>query len=129
MNREKNAEKTCYTVGDICALTGITRKTLFFYDRNHLLPPKDRVGPQNAKIYGSEDIARLREILNYRRAGLLLREIGEILDHPGNRERILHAALVRAKAQHAEKEEEIARLNLLLQEAESKRTKSRERGD
>ena len=118
MEREKNAEKTCYTVGDVCALTGITRKTLFFYDRNHLLPPRDRIGPQNAKIYGDEDIIRLQEILRYRRAGVLLKEIGEILDHPERRHSILLQALVRNQAQYAEKKEEIARLRLLLKETE-----------
>ncbi|MBQ1325319.1 MAG: MerR family transcriptional regulator [Solobacterium sp.] len=38
MKNNAAKEKT-YSVGEICSLTGVTRKTLFYYDRIALLKP------------------------------------------------------------------------------------------
>ena len=75
-----NCENRYYTVADICAMLGITRKTLFFYDREDLLKPHRRQGPQRAKLYLFEDVERLRTILEYKKAGLLLKEIRCLLE-------------------------------------------------
>ena len=76
-----------YTVGELCTMTGITRKTLFYYDRIHLLEPTERIGVQKQKIYNNADYVRLRNILKYKEAGLLLNEIREILDMEDQRKK------------------------------------------
>ena len=69
VNSLAESEKRYYSVADVCAMLGITRKTLFFYDREDLLKPRKRTGPQKAKLYLSEDIERLKTILEYKKAG------------------------------------------------------------
>lgn len=39
------------SVGDVCRLAKVTRKTLFYYDRIGILPPTRREGTQNFKQY------------------------------------------------------------------------------
>ena len=40
-----------YTVAEISSITGVTRKTLFYYDKIGLLNPTNRIGPQMHKFY------------------------------------------------------------------------------
>ena len=47
----RNHDETLYSVGEICRITGITRKTLFYYDRIGLLVPYKRTEPQQFKLY------------------------------------------------------------------------------
>ena len=108
VNSLAESEKRYYSVADVCAMLGITRKTLFFYDREDLLKPRKRTGPQKAKLYLSEDIERLKTILEYKKAGLLLKEIRVLLDDETCSPRdILENALARAEKEKREKEEEI----------------------
>lgn len=114
-----NCENRYYTVADICAMLGITRKTLFFYDREDLLKPHRRQGPQRAKLYLFEDVERLRTILEYKKAGLLLKEIRCILEEDNAVKReIFVQALVRAEQEKAQKEEEIRRLKYWIASTE-----------
>ena len=69
-----------HTVKEICELSGVTRKTLFHYDRIGLLKPTQRIGKQGVKLYDREAVNRLLEIRIYRLAGLPLEEIRWILD-------------------------------------------------
>jgi DNA-binding transcriptional MerR regulator len=106
VNSPAEFEKRYYSVADVCAMLGITRKTLFFYDREDLLKPRKRKGPQNAKLYLSEDIVRLKTILEYKKAGLLLKEIRILLDDDScSPKEILENALARAEKEKKEKEE------------------------
>ena len=75
MNKEKK-----YTVGEVCEMFGITRKTLFYYDKIDLVEPAERVGVQNHKIYDQKGIERLQEVLRYREAGLTIEEIKKIIN-------------------------------------------------
>ncbi|MBR2762056.1 MAG: MerR family transcriptional regulator [Solobacterium sp.] len=114
-----NCENRYYTVADICAMLGITRKTLFFYDREDLLKPHRRQGPQRAKLYLFEDVERLRTILEYKKAGLLLKEIRCILEEDNAvKQEIFVQALVRAEQEKAQKEEEIRRLKYWIASTE-----------
>jgi len=68
------------TVHEVCMMTGVTRKRLFYYDRIGLLKPTRRVGPQKAKMYGAKAIERLQMIIRYQQAGLRISEISMIID-------------------------------------------------
>lgn len=110
-----NAEtERIYTVADLCALTGVSRKTLFFYDQRKLLLPLLRQGPQQAKRYGKKELNRLYEIQKYRSAGLLLKEIRILLDEPEKTEEILLAAYERSERECFRKQQEMEELQKLI---------------
>lgn len=70
-----------YTVKALARLTGVTERTLRWYDAIGLLPPL-RTTEAGYRIYGPEQVDRLQQILFYRALGLGLEEIKSILDHP-----------------------------------------------
>ena len=65
---------------EVCKIANISRKTLFYYDKIGLLLPKRRIGSQHTKMYDKNAIHKLQQIQMYKNAGLLLREIKEILN-------------------------------------------------
>ncbi|MCR5450434.1 MAG: MerR family transcriptional regulator [Solobacterium sp.] len=104
-----------YSVSEICALTGVTRKTLFYYDRTGLLKPVCRTGSQNFKQYDAEALMRLRMILRYREAGLHLSEISAILDDPGcDRVMVLNRAMERMQQECSQTNDQIIRLQAMI---------------
>lgn len=69
-NRSVNTvskEMHLYSVGEVCSLTGVTRKTLFYYDKNGLLKPTDRITAQKFKLYDADQLVRLNKILIHRK--------------------------------------------------------------
>ena len=109
---------TIYTVSDICSLTGVTRKTLFYYDRIGLLKPVARSGPQNSKLYDQEGLRKLQRILRYREAGLQISEVRGLLRDDTDHQTILLAALARLRQEREQKEEQIFLLMELLEETQ-----------
>ncbi|MBQ8067010.1 MAG: MerR family transcriptional regulator [Solobacterium sp.] len=72
------------SVKEICRVTGVTRKTLFYYDRIGLLEPSRRSGKQNFKEYDEQAVNRLLEIRLYREMGLSIPVIQDILEGDEN---------------------------------------------
>lgn len=70
-----------YTVQQIAALTGLTPRTLRYYDAIGLLRPGRDAG-NDYRLYGTQEVDRLEQILLYRSMGLPLREIQRLLDDP-----------------------------------------------
>lgn len=96
------------TVREVCELTGVTRKQLFYYDRIGLLKPTKRTGPQKAKLYNTKTIERLNLILLYQKAGLHLSEIRDILDGVSQIEQILTDAIARLQSEAMQINSQIA---------------------
>ena len=71
-----------YTVKDLARLTGLTPRTLRYYDAIGLLCPR-RGRDNDYRLYGPEEVDRLQQILLYRDMGLPLEEIKNLLDAPG----------------------------------------------
>ena len=69
-----------FSVKEICNIAGVTRKTLFYYDRIGLLEPTARSGKQNFKEYDEAAVSRLIEIRLYREMGLSIPMIQDILE-------------------------------------------------
>lgn len=119
MEKQEESDKEgnhIFSVGEICEKTGITRKTLFYYDRIGLLCPTERTERQNFKLYDSQKLVRLEEIVSYRRAGLSIREIRELLDEGQvNRLEILEQAMERLLKEKEEKYQEIENLKSLIE--------------
>ena len=70
------------SVRELCQLKGVTRKTLYYYDKIGLLKPTKRVGKQKAEVYSQNAADRLDEIICLQNAGLTLSEIREMIDRP-----------------------------------------------
>lgn len=70
-----------YTIKKIANLSGVSARTLRFYDEIDLLKPA-RVNSSGYRIYGQNEVNRLQQILFYREMDLKLEKIKEILDNP-----------------------------------------------
>jgi DNA-binding transcriptional MerR regulator/uncharacterized glyoxalase superfamily protein PhnB len=68
-------------VGELAAATGLTVRTLHYYEEIGLLVPSAR-SPAGHRLYGQADVERLYRICLLRRLGLPLGEIGQALDDP-----------------------------------------------
>ncbi len=69
------------TVGEIAEHFGVTVRTLHHYDDIGLLSPSERTRA-GYRLYTTDDVARLRSIVVYRRLGFALSEIVTMLDAP-----------------------------------------------
>ena len=69
------------TVHEVSRLTGVSIRALQYYDRIGLLRPSARTAA-GYRLYGDEDIAKLRQILLYRELEFPLKEIRELLSLP-----------------------------------------------
>ena len=70
-----------YTIKQLADLSGVTPRTLRWYDREGLLRP-GRVTEAGYRIYGPKEVDRLQEILFYRELGFSLADIRRLLDDP-----------------------------------------------
>lgn len=71
-----------YTVKQLADLSGVTPRTLRYYDRIGLLRP-GRTTQAGYRLYGPAKVDRLQQILFYRELGLPLEEVARLLDQPG----------------------------------------------
>lgn len=74
-------EEAGYKVGELARASGLTVRTLRYYDRIGLLRPSRWTGGGH-RLYGEAEVRRLYRILLMRGAGLSLAEIGRALDDP-----------------------------------------------
>ena len=72
------------TISRLAKRFSLSRSTLLYYDRMGVLSPSGRTA-NGYRVYDEADAKRLESICLYRRAGLSLREIRQILDVPGGR--------------------------------------------
>lgn len=109
-------EEKLFSIKDVCIRYGITRKTLFYYDRIGLLKPARREGKQAFKYYDDKALLRLESILQYRSAGLSIEEIRMIIDE--NDKEVILTVLMKVKdrlcEEYERKEIEIRNLDELI---------------
>src|SRR6201999_2309118 len=67
-----------YTVKQVAEISGVSVRTLHFYDETDLLKPA-YVGANNYRFYEQAQLLTLQQILFYREVGLELRQIKKIL--------------------------------------------------
>ena len=70
-----------YSIRALSRLSGVTTRTLRWYDQIGLLKPA-RVAETGYRYYGPVEVDRLRDILYYRALGVELARIKECLDDP-----------------------------------------------
>lgn len=80
------SDHTKYSIGEVAKLSGVTVRTLQYYDNIGLLPiDKDASG---RRFYTSGDLAKLQQVLFYRSLGLPLNEIRELVVEAATPEQI-----------------------------------------
>jgi DNA-binding transcriptional MerR regulator len=67
-----------YSVGELAKLSGVSARTLRYYDECGLLPSR-RNNSNGYRVYGQEETDRLQQILFYRELGIGVDEIIQIL--------------------------------------------------
>ena len=70
-----------YTIRQLSELSGVTTRTLRWYDKIGLLKPS-RVAENGYRCYGPAQVDRLQDILYYRALGVELAQIKACLDDP-----------------------------------------------
>ncbi|MED1951118.1 MerR family transcriptional regulator [Brevibacillus centrosporus] len=68
-----------WKVGDLASLTGLTVRTLRYYDQIGLFSPSGHSGSGH-RMYNEADIQRLQKILSLKDLGLSLEEIKRVLE-------------------------------------------------
>ncbi|MDP4096385.1 MerR family transcriptional regulator [Paenibacillus sp. P96] len=68
-----------WKVGDLAKLTGLTVRTLRFYDQIGLFSPSDQTDSGH-RLYNESDLSRLQQILSLKELGLSLDEVKSLLD-------------------------------------------------
>ena len=69
------------TVKQLANLSGVSVRTLHYYDEVDLLKPTT-IGANGYRYYGEESVIRLQQILFYRELDFSLDEIRAIIDEP-----------------------------------------------
>ena len=70
-----------YTVNELSKISGISTRTLRYYDQIELLVPP-RLSSSGYRIYGENEVGILKQILFYRELGISLGEIKRLLNLP-----------------------------------------------
>ena len=68
-------------IGELASTTGLSIRTLHYYDQIGLLSPSHR-NEIGHRLYSDRDIIRLQQILSLRQLGFALKEIRECLENP-----------------------------------------------
>src|SRR5690349_19919689 len=70
--------RTRWKVGELAERTGVSVRTLHYYEELGLLTPSDRT-PSGHRLYTADDVARLQQIRSLQQLGLSLDEVGACL--------------------------------------------------
>jgi DNA-binding transcriptional MerR regulator len=70
-----------WRIGQVSGRTGLTTRTLRYYEELGLLRPSERLASGH-RVYASEDLRRLYRVSILRQLGLPLSDIGRELEHP-----------------------------------------------
>lgn len=71
-----------YTVKEAAKISGVSVRTLHYYDEIGLLKPSGR-SEANYRLYSAVDLERLQQVLFFRELDFPLKEVKRILDDPG----------------------------------------------
>jgi DNA-binding transcriptional MerR regulator len=70
-----------WKVGELARRTGLSIRTLHYYDEIGLLVPSHHTGSGH-RLYTAGDVARLQRVLSLRQLGFALEEVRDCLDRP-----------------------------------------------
>lgn len=76
--KRKEVHKLLFRVKEVADLSGVSVRTLHYYDEIGLLVP-DTISESGYRLYSEEDLEKLQQILFYRELGFPLMKIKEII--------------------------------------------------
>ena len=79
--RQETTQITAWKVGDLAERTGLSVRTLHYYDEIGLLPPSGRTDSGH-RLYSAGDVLHLQQIRSLRALGFGLKQIREFLEKP-----------------------------------------------
>jgi len=110
-----------WKVGDLAKQTGLTVRTLQYYDDIGLLRPSYRT-PSGHRLYVARDIARLQQIVSLRELGFSLNEIRECCSNPAfTPQRVIQLHIEQLKAQIEAQSRLCSRLETIAERLDSAR--------
>lgn len=77
-----------YNIKELATLSGVSSRTLRYYDQIKLLSPLTRTSA-GYRLYGTKEVDRLQQILVYKKLGFSLQQIQQLLDQPTTTQLIL----------------------------------------
>ena len=96
-SESSSSNHTAMKVGELARRTGLTVRTLHYYDEVGLLRPSRRTVAGHRR-YLAADVERLQQVMSLRQIGLSLEEIQRYLDRPGvSLEQVLELHLSRLR--------------------------------
>ncbi|BAS59694.1 MerR family transcriptional regulator [Leptolyngbya boryana NIES-2135] len=111
-------------VGDLAKQTGVSVRTLHYYDEIGLLSPSHRT-EAGYRLYDREDIIRLQQIVSLRQIGFSLEEIRECLEqHSFSFDHIIQLHTARLREQIELSQKLLNRLDAIAQAVGSMQTVS-----
>ncbi|MGX7204743.1 MerR family transcriptional regulator [Enterococcus pingfangensis] len=99
-----------YTIKQMAELSGVSTRTLRFYDERSLLKPAF-LSEAGYRMYTEKEVDRLQQILLYRSMGLPLKTIKELIDRPDEK---IQETLLQQRAQLEQKRQEVDHLLQVL---------------
>src|SRR5436309_2013653 len=78
----RTVKRTALKVGELARRTGVSVRTLHYYDQIGLLEPSHHT-PVGHRLYASGEISRLQQIRSLQQLGFTLEEIRDLLEGPG----------------------------------------------
>ncbi|MGO4532614.1 MerR family transcriptional regulator [Paenibacillus sp. 2TAF8] len=72
-------KKRFFTIKEIMQITGITKRTLHYYDQTHLLKPS-KVEANGYRLYDQEALSKLQTILLFKEMNFTLQDIASVLE-------------------------------------------------
>ncbi|MEM9538040.1 MAG: MerR family transcriptional regulator [Cyanobacteria bacterium P01_E01_bin.42] len=109
-------------VGELAKQTGLSIRTLRYYDEIGLLVPSHRTEAEY-RLYSEADIARLQQILSLRQLGFALKEIRECLENPDfSLPNAIALHLARLQEQMAVSQSLLTKLSTLAQQLQTSQT-------
>lgn len=114
-NQQQETSNTSLRIGQLAQATGVSAKTIRYYEEVGVLPPAQRA-ENGYRLYSAEDVQRLRFIRNARRLDFSLDDLREVvaLRDRGEAPCNYVAHLLQQKA--TEIEEQIQQLQALQQD-------------
>jgi DNA-binding transcriptional MerR regulator len=103
-----------HRIGEFASLSGLSVKTLRYYDEVGLLKPAATAAESGYRLYTRRELERAREIVELKRLGLSLEEIGRLLEDGAPTEVVLEEARRRLAATIDEKQRELAAVEARL---------------
>jgi len=76
-----SANADFFSIREVCEELGLTLRALRFYEAQGLIAPRRK---NRQRFYLTMDVERLRAIMRLKSLGLLLREIQEVIQSPGD---------------------------------------------